>query len=244
MGPLAVLLLLVPLAVAATTPIRLYEFGDQDPGPPTIGSPITATLDSIQPDPPGADEGLVPTLGGLGSPTYVAGKEDGLAAHFDGASTLVFANSFRPHAFTDPQTFGLGFQLWAKPDSAGAGTPQVLVHNASDLGEIRIGQDGQGNDVWEMSFPASGSVGTVTTDVPVTYDEWTNVGLLVTGGSTNLYVDGLVAGTGDGWYGGGDTPFTVGSDVDRNNSYVGDIDDLQLFAWGGTWGGFDEVEDL
>ena len=89
-------MLLVPLAVAATTPIRLYEFGDLDAGPPVIGNTILATLDSIQPDPPGADEGFVPTLSGLGTPTYTAGKEDGLAAHFDGASSLGFANSFLP----------------------------------------------------------------------------------------------------------------------------------------------------
>jgi hypothetical protein len=132
-----------------------------------------------------------------------------------------------------------GFQLWIRPNAAGMGTLQHVVHDMDEHG-FRISAGGN----WEMRYNST----TFNSGIPVQFDAWHHVMLVIphgTGGATIadntdgavLYVNGNAVGAiGGGYDLDENTELAVGASLGatKTNFYNGLMDELELFAWGRT----------
>jgi hypothetical protein len=227
----------------------------------TIGSRVGWTLDSVGPETAGGVN--FSDLQANGSPVYAsaAGRPGAApgsrAASFDGSDDYLqseIGSGFNLPALSPSSTMSpeltkgtidwtsivnRGFQTWIRPNMAGMGTLQHVVHDMDEHG-FRISAGGN----WEMRYNSI----TFNSGIPVEFDEWHHVMLVIphgTGGAAIadntdgavLYVNGNAVGAiGGGYDLDENTELVVGASLgtSKTNFYNGLIDDLELFAWGRT----------
>lgn len=85
------------------------------------------------------------------------------------------------------ENFSLITQAWVRPNSAGMGTYQTVYQTGTEQGSVNITTDG----FWEAA--ELGSVGILTTTVPVAFDQWTHVGIFRGGNGAEFYINGVLA---------------------------------------------------
>jgi hypothetical protein len=225
----------------------------------TIGSRVGWTLDSVGPETP--DGVNFSDLQATGSPVYgaAAGRPGATpgsrAASFDGMDDYLqseMGSGFNLPALSPSSTMSpdltkgtidwtsivnRGFQAWIRPNAAGMGTLQHVVHDMDEHG-FRISAGGN----WEMRYNST----TFNSGMPVQFDAWHHVMLVIphgTGGATIadntdgavLYVNGNAVGAiGGGYDLDENTELVVGASLGatKTNFYNGLIDDMELFAWG------------
>jgi Concanavalin A-like lectin/glucanases superfamily len=127
------------------------------------------------------------------------------------------------------ENFSLITQAWVRPDAAGMGTYQTVYQAGGEQGSINITTDG----FWEAAN--LGSVGLLTTTIPVAFDQWTHVGIFRGGNGAELYINGvLVAGNRNPdppqFFGAFAGIIAVGGDELGSNGYRGLIDDFKVMG--------------
>jgi hypothetical protein len=233
----------------AAEKIRVYEFGENDPGA-MLGGEVIETQDSQVPPVPGSDVAggadSVPLFAEfLEEPTYVEGRggPGTFAIDFDGEFDRLTSPAFDPRNFNGPDSFNALSQAWLKPDSAKQGQQQNVWSLGNDNGGVGITADG----FWQII--ASSSIPDTASTTPVAFDEWTHVAIYRTGNFARLYVNGsLVVSGANFWNGVG--LVTVGNRTSEVPStslahYDGAIDDFAIsgFGFDGVFG-LNPAEDI
>ncbi len=262
-GALApVLALALALASSSTLSayekIRFYKMGEADPGA-VVGGVALMTKDS-QSSPTymdgftdGSDYAPFTMPGGqefvdlfapsdMESPRYAAGRLTGLSLQFGGDDYLEGLpydprpNSKGTWTEADPTAFSYTTvsQAWVKPSSSGSGKRQVLWTVGPENGGVAITADGN----WEIVHPNR-----TLTEVPVKYDQWSQIVMRRHGNGAIFYIDGKVAGESSGFWGGVGT-LTVGAGLGGADPYHGVLDDFNISAYRGPGFGFVEAEDI
>jgi hypothetical protein len=238
--------------------IRVYEFGENDPGA-VIGGTALSTVDSqssptymdaftdgpdfLPPDPPAGQEFVdIFAPDDNSAPTYAAGRLTGLSLNFGGDDYLE-GDPFDPRpnskgAWTEvnPLDFSYGTlsQAWAKPSSAGLGTKQVLWSVGAENGGVAITEDG----FWEIVHPNR-----QLSMVPVEFDEWSHLTMRRHGNGAALYINGEVVGESEGFWG-TVGPLTVGAGMGGLDPYIGLLDDFNIATYRGPGTAFDAAQDI
>lgn len=127
------------------------------------------------------------------------------------------------------ENFSLITQAWLRPSPLGMGTYQTVYQAGGEQGSINITADG----FWEAAN--LGSVGLLTTTIPVAFDQWTHVGIFRGGNGAELYINGvLVAGNRNpdppNFFGAFAHVITLGADELGTFGYRGLIDDFKVMG--------------
>jgi hypothetical protein len=232
----------VPDAVFGA-PFDYYDVGPAGiPAGAPLGDWVAANYD------PSPDFTLVP---GASQPTYVnvangspldspaTGSNVGL--QFNGVDTFLTSQGFRGTFISDagvannePSTssntstsFTVLSQAWVRPDPMGAGTPQRVWSVGSEMGGVRINQNG----FWELVD--LGPPGDAISTRAVSFGEWTHLAVLRTGGSGSLYVNGTVAATANGFFNAFASETILGTDATFTEPFKGVVDNFSLVGTAG-----------
>jgi hypothetical protein len=132
-----------------------------------------------------------------------------------------------------------GMQVWVKPTGA-AGARQDIINDTYQYG-IFISAAG----TWGInhgSFPASVNAQSFTSDVPVTFNDWSHVDLHSFGqGLGVLYVDGVAVMTDAGSFASVQGHGTIGENLDisvganlvgTGNRFTGQVDNIKIYVNG------------
>ncbi|MCA9166909.1 MAG: PEP-CTERM sorting domain-containing protein [Planctomycetales bacterium] len=226
---------------SAAVKVRYYPMGEAD-GAVTIGGVALSTEDIMEPPTedidgnPVADQfgDFVPLLADSEStaPVYVDGRGGGLALLFDGVDDEMRSDAFDPRDFA---TFASLSQAWVNPSVSGQGNDQSVWALGTDNGGAGITSDG----FWQLQsvngIPAKKS------PVEVAFGEWTHIAVFRGGNSARMYINGELAISGDGFWGGTNS-VVVGNDIADITPFAGVIDDFNISGF--SDGAFDPTIDV
>jgi hypothetical protein len=200
------------------------------------------------PDLTAADVGL-PTYVNVanGSPLDSPAQGSNVGLQFNGQNTILQGQGFRAsfisdaavatnapavNDFTDENNFNIArsfnvlSQAWVRPTLNG-GLSQVVWTVGNENGGVRITTDG----FWELI--ALGPPGTRVTTQPVSFNQWTHLAVLRTGGEGRLYVNGTLATTAGGFFNAFGNFVTLGASESLSEPFNGVIDNFSLTGTGG-----------
>lgn len=215
-----------PGATAGTQPAVLAGFnrrGVED------SAPSTTDYGSVDP-PLNVNNSFVPLVGSgnIARIPFYADASDrpgaspgNLGLLFDGIDDTLYnptppAAATTPYSF-DPRDFGrfeVLSQAWIKPTSSSIGTRQVVWRIGNENGGVVITADGHwamrtGNPSAEV--PLEGVE--IASNATVTLNAWTHVAVLRGGNTSLMYVNGSIAATQNGFWGGDGPEVRLGSDL-------------------------------
>ena len=126
-------------------------------------------------------------------------------------------------------SFSVLAQAWVRPDSSASGTAQTVFQIGTDQGSINITSDG----FWEAGW--LGSVGDLTTSIPVEFDTWTHVGVHRGGTGAEMYINGAkVAGNlnpnPSNFFSSFADLVALGADRDGLDGFTGLVDDFKILG--------------
>ena len=170
--------------------------------------------------------------GGTVLDDFVTGGSRGVyvdIAGFDANDTIVSGTNVF-------ESFSLLTQAWVKPASSASGTAQTVWQAGVQQGQVRITDDA--TPVWEVTglgFPEGG----LFPEIPVSFDEWTHVGIFRGGNGAEYYINGeLVAGDRNPdpprFFGSFADTISVGGDSLGIETFTGLIDDFKVSGFADT----------
>ena len=230
---------------------RLGDDPDENPNPAAaIGDIVGAN--AVVGDPDSTLDSMGPTgafidLGQTGDPTYVDvsttnrpfASVNSLGVTFNGIDQelrgIGLGNPGQgDDQFTAPLSyqglFARTMQAYVRPTDSGSALRQDVYFDTEQFG-IFI----DANDNWGIEY---GQPGTISTSLPVEFNEWTHVMHRTTGGIVILYLDGVASRAVQGFFDGnpapnnGSTDLVIGAGTAGGNFFEGQIDDFSLLISG------------
>jgi hypothetical protein len=178
-----------------------------------------------------------------GSPLDSPAAGSNVGLQFNGVNTILTSQGFRGTFLSDAgvaandaaaegvnktTSFTVLAQTWARPDPTGSGTSQVVFSIGSELGGVRITDDG----FWELINTRQ--IGNnKKTNRAVPFGQWTHLAILTTGSATNLYLNGSVAATVSDFYNSFPQEIILGGNITLDEPFKGVVDNFSTVGTAG-----------
>jgi hypothetical protein len=222
-----------------------FDYYDVGPGGVPAGTPLgDFVASSYNPSPDFSLLGAgLPMFVNVadGSPLDSPAQGSNVGLRFNGTDTVLTSQGFRGTFISDAAvannqpsdanntstSFTVLSQAWVRPDPEKQGTAQRVWSVGSELGGVRITENG----FWEMVN--LGPPGDTVSNRPVDFGDWTHLAVVRTGGSGSLYVNGSVAATANGFFNTWPAEITLGSDSNAAELFAGVIDNFSTVGTAG-----------